>query len=376
MSLGLLGALVAAGMCGPLLYLPKRLRLPIAVGEILVGTLLGNSGFAVIPVKDPTLTMLASIGFALLMLAAGSHVDYRSFLHVAVIKKTGLILLLNFIAAAIVGFTISKITHFDNWRLFAVISFSSSAAFVVPIVVNFNPAQSTGVLLAQVTAADAIAFLALPFVTQRTGHMKAMIGALIILVIAVLLFLLLRMANSRGWIQRAHEISKAHSLALELRISLSVLLLVVALATKFHASTMVAGFSLGIVLATIGVPHRLARQLFAVSEGFFAPLFFIWLGASINIRFSALNRYTFALTALLCIGAFLVHTPALLLKEPGKHVLLASAQLGIPAAAVTLASQNNLITPAQGGAIMLSAIGTLLLPSLLVRPTIPEVTHE
>jgi Kef-type K+ transport system membrane component KefB len=54
-----------------------------------------------------------------------------------------------------------------------------------------------------------------------------------------------------------------------------------ALAVFTHVSIMLAGFALGLVISAIGEPRRLARQLFGITEGFFSPLFFVWLGASL-----------------------------------------------------------------------------------------------
>jgi Kef-type K+ transport system membrane component KefB len=104
----------------------------------------------------------------------------------------------------------------------------------------------------------------------------------------------------------------------------------------------------------------LARQLFAVSDGFFAPLYFVWLGASINIRDTFHSRNTVLLAALLCVGALISHLPSALFNQPKRNVLLASAQLGIPAAAVTLGSANGVINSGEAGAIMLSALITIL----------------
>lgn len=49
-------------------------------------------------------------------------------------------------------------------------------------------------------------------------------------------------------------------------------------------SIMLAGFVMGLGLAAIGNPRRLAKQLFAITEGFFGSIFFIWLGASLDLR--------------------------------------------------------------------------------------------
>ena len=366
MTIELFGALMVAGLAGPLLRIPRRWGVPVAVGELLIGALLGTSGFNKIPVADPTLKLLATVGFALLMFTAGSHIDYRTFTKSAfsVVYK---IIVANAVLAVALGFAMDYIAHFPNWRLLATLSFSSSAAFVIPIVAFSKKDLALEILIAQVTIADALSFIALPFFTQKQNQLGALEGSLIVLVSAIAIFILLTFAKSRGYLDHTHDLSKEDHLGLELRISLALLLLVAALATHFHASVMIAGFALGVVLASIGVPHRLARQLFGVSDGLFAPLYFIWLGASINIRDTFHSRDTIILAIALIIAAFAAHAPALFFKQSTSNVMLASGQLGIPAAAITLGAANGLLTPAQSGAIMLAALITLTIPSVLIK---------
>ncbi len=359
MSIQLLSALVVAGLAGPILRIPKTWGVPVAVGELLIGTLFGVSGFHKIPFQDPTLKLLATVGFALLMFTAGSHIDYRTLTKKS-FEKAGWILVLNFILSSLIGLIIDHLTYFSNWKLLAVISFSSSAALVIPFVENISPSQSKSILITQVTLADALAFVALPFVTQKSGQMRALEGAILVLIAAVIIFFALIFAKSRGWLASTHQISKQDHLGLELRISLALLLLVAALALHFHASVMIAGFTLGVVLASVGVPHRLARQLFGVSEGFFAPLYFVWLGATINIRLTFHSSHTIMLALLLSFGALIAHIPSILFGQPRSNVLLSTAQLGIPAAAVTLGAANGVLSPAEAGAIMMSALITIL----------------
>jgi Kef-type K+ transport system membrane component KefB len=319
----------------------------------------GNSGLKKIPVHDSTLTLLATMGFALLMFTAGSHIDYRALTKRAV-RKAVEILTANFIVAVVVAIAVSHVSHFSHWQLLAVISFSSSAALVIPLLERSASSESISTLIAQVTIADALAFIALPFFTQRKHQFEALGGALLVLIASTLIYLALRFARSREWLSTTHQISKEDHLGLELRISMALLLLVSALAIHFHASVMIAGFTLGVALASIGVPHRLAKQLFAVSEGFFTPLYFLWLGASIDVRATFHTKHTILLAMLLVVAALIAHAPQLLFKQPIRSVFLSSAQLGIPAAAVTLGSQNGLLTGGESGAIMLSALVTIL----------------
>ena len=49
----------------------KRLRLPIIVGEILAGILVGRSGLGWVGHEDPLLHLLAQLGFVFLMFLSG-----------------------------------------------------------------------------------------------------------------------------------------------------------------------------------------------------------------------------------------------------------------------------------------------------------------
>ena len=339
----------------------------MAAGEILVGVLLGRSGFDLVPISEPTLLLFSSIGFALVMLTAGSHVNFRALLEGRILISALKILLINFFLSLAIGAAIGHFTKMGNWPLLSLIMFSSSAAFVVPLLANLKNSLNISILIAQVTIADSLSFIALPFLTQSSRHSQAVVGALMVLLSSMVLYLFLKLARGKGWITRIHKISKKLNLGLELRISLGILLLISALALHFHSSIMVAGFAVGVVLATVGLPRRLARQLFAISDGFFAPLFFILLGASIDVGATFQSGATIKLAIFLTFGALIVHGAGIIFNQPAKFAFASAAQLGIPAAAVTLGRANGILTPGQAGAIMLAAILVLLIPSFLLK---------
>ena len=107
-----------------------------------------------------------------------------------------------------------------------------------------------------------------------------------------------------------HKVSERRRFALELRIQLAILFALAALAVATHVSIMLAGFTFGLAVAAVGEPRRLARQLFALTEGFFGPLFFVWLGASLDLRDArSTTRRTSLLGLLLGVGAVAAHWP-------------------------------------------------------------------
>jgi Kef-type K+ transport system membrane component KefB len=156
-----------------------------------------------------------------------------------------------------------------------------------------------------------------------------------------------------------HHYSHIHQLALELRLSLIMLFGLCALAVTTHVSIMLAGFALGLVLSAIGEPRRLARQLFGITEGFFGPLFFVWLGASLQVRELGDHPWLILLGFGLGVGAILSHSVGRLFGQPLTLAVLSAAQLGVPVAAATLGTEQHLLVPGEPSALMLGALVTI-----------------
>ena len=89
---------------------------------------------------------------------------------------------------------------------------------------------------------------------------------------------------------------------------------------------MLAGFVAGLVLTAQGKARRLARQLFAVTDGFLAPVFFVWLGVSLDLRALVDQPRMIALAALLAVGTVVVHAAAWFVGQPLPLAVLAGVQ--------------------------------------------------
>ncbi|HEY5319499.1 MAG TPA: cation:proton antiporter, partial [Galbitalea sp.] len=77
MSFSTLTLIGALALLGPLLAFPQRWRIPVVVGELVGGIVIGGSGFGLVRAADPTFTFLADVGFGLTMFVAGSNVPVR-----------------------------------------------------------------------------------------------------------------------------------------------------------------------------------------------------------------------------------------------------------------------------------------------------------
>src|SRR5450759_2034607 len=69
--------IIVAGLVGPLLAAGRRPLIPAVIGELIAGIVLGRSGLGLIDATTPANALLYGLGFAMLMLVAGSHVDLR-----------------------------------------------------------------------------------------------------------------------------------------------------------------------------------------------------------------------------------------------------------------------------------------------------------
>src|SRR4051812_23929771 len=347
-------------MLGPLLATPAQWRVPLVLGQLLAGVALGRTGTGTLHPGDRTFAFLADVGFALVMFVGGTHVPMRD-------ARLRPALLLGAARAATVGVLavpaglgLAAAFGTGHGLLYAVLLASSSAALVLPIVDGVASADRDVLpMLVQVAVADAAAIVALPLTIDRAHAGRAALGALAVVACAAALFVVLRYLERTGLRKRLHRMSERRRFALELRINLLILFALAALAVHTHVSVMLAGFSFGLVVAAVGEPRRLARQLFAVTEGFLAPLFFVWLGAELDLRALGSHPSSFGLGLALGAGAIGVHV---LLRATGQRVALgalAAVQLGLPVAAVTLGTQLGVLHRGEAGAIILGALVTI-----------------
>ena len=75
-------------------------------------------------------------------------------------------------------------------------------------------------------------------------------------------------------------------------------------------SVLIAGFAVGLVVAFIGGPKRLSAQVTGIAAGFFIPLFFVTLGAKLDLRAVVDKPSILELTALLTVANLAVHLVA------------------------------------------------------------------
>jgi Kef-type K+ transport system membrane component KefB len=355
-----LAIVCAVALAGPLLATPRRWRLPVVLGELLAGAVLGVSGLGVLDASDPTFTFLGNAGFVLVMFVAGTHVPVRDP-RLRPALRTGLVRVAAVVVAAcFLGYAAARVSDVPHAPLYAVLMASSSAALVLPTLDSLAiTGRDVVELLPQVAVADAMCIVLLPLAIDPDHAARAAAGAAVVLLAGGVFFLLLRAVERSGVRGRVHDVSEDRRFAVELRVSLAVLFAMAALAVAVHVSLMLAGFVAGLAVAAVGEPRRVAKQLFAVTEGFSGPLFFVWLGAGLQLRDLVQHPSMALLGVALGVGATLAHLVGRALRQPTAYALLATAQLGVPVAAATIGAQLGVLRPGEGAAIVLGALVTL-----------------
>jgi Kef-type K+ transport system membrane component KefB len=360
-----LALLTAVGFAGPLLASLPRLRIPVIIGELIAGLVLGRTGFGVVDAANPTFQLFANIGFALVMFVVGSHVPIRDpEMRSGVPRALARAVLVGAVAAGL-GVGLAAVFGTGHAALYAVLMASSSAALALPAIdsLGLRGPQVVSVTV-QIAIADAACIVLLPLVIDIRQASTAALGGMAIAGCAVLLFVLLRAVDSRGWRKRMHDYSEKHQFALELRTNLLLLFALAALAASTHVSIMLAGFALGLVIASVGEPRRLARQLFGITEGFFSPLFFVWLGASLQVRELGSHPKLILLGVGLGLGGVLAHCAGRLLGQPVTLGVVSAAQLGVPVAAATIGTEEHLLVAGEASALMFGALLTIAATSI------------
>ncbi|NMN95604.1 cation:proton antiporter [Antrihabitans stalactiti] len=360
MSFATLALVMVIGLAGPLLAIRQNWHVPVVLGELAAGAVFGATGFAVLDATEPTFAFLGDVGFALTMFVAGTHVPVRDPAVRGAIGKGAARAVTVGVLAAVLGWLLATAFDTGHAALYAVLLASSSAALALPIVDSLG-LRGTSILelTAQVAIADTACIVALPLVIDSANAGKAALGAVAVSACAAVLFFVLRYLEGSGLRRKVHELSEERKFAIELRVSLAVLFALAALATSSHVSIMLAGFSFGLAVAGIGEPRRVARQLFAINDGFLGPLFFVWLGSKINLREFGDHPVYILLGLALGFGAVATHAATRFLGQPLPLTALAATQLGVPVAAVTVGTQLHLLEPGEPAALILGALVTM-----------------
>jgi len=277
-----------------------RLAIPIVVGEIVAGMIVGRSGFGWVSPDDGALDLLKELGFVLLMFLSGMEIDFRSFrrtdshqvrpssrwspLSVAVLNFGATLLLAGAFASGLkwIGATT------DSWMMGLILS-TTALGVVVPILKEAGLSQTLfgqTILLATVIADFTTMFLISVLVAVVSRGLTAEI--LLVFLLFVAFFFAARFGSFLSRIESLQKViaELSHATAqIKIRAAFSTLLIFVVLAETLGIEIIVGAFLAGAIVALLRTPEdrELSNQLEAIGFGFFIPIFFIMVGVDFDL---------------------------------------------------------------------------------------------
>lgn len=365
MNFDVLALICAVALIGPLLSL-QRFRLPVVIGELLVGIVLGKTGFEALDPSDPTLTFMGQVGFAMVMFVAGTHVPVRDPALLRGLGKGAARAAVVGVLSVPAGLGIAWAFGDDHGWLYAVLLASSSAGLILPTLSGTKVSSQSGLeFLVQLAVADVACIVALPLAIDPANASRAAFGTIVLIVVAAVYFVILLWLEETGRRASVHKVSERRKLAIELRVVLVMLFGLAGIAVSLHVSVMLAGFATGIVVGAVGQPKRVANQMLALSEGFFGPIFFVWLGASLELRGLAERPQLIPLGVAIGVTALVVHGLMAFTRQPVPLAFSSAAQLGVPIGAAAMGSQLGIFVHGEATALLLGALVTIVAVAIL-----------
>jgi Kef-type K+ transport system membrane component KefB/Trk K+ transport system NAD-binding subunit len=377
----------------------RRWRIPVVIGEILAGMIIGKSGFDLVA-PSPILDFLAQFGFVFLMFISGLEVDV-SMLSLAPLEEEErepfwhaplflafISFILTLAGAFAIAFGLVKIGLVHNAFIMGLILSTTSLGIVVPVLKERGivPTRYGQLMLVTALIADVVTLvlLSVVFGILRKGFALQLILFLSLLVIfAIVLRTGIAVSKVPGLKKVVQELSTATA---QIRVR-GAIALMVAWATLAHTlgiEVILGAFLAGVIVSVIAGPEEavLREKLDALGFGFFIPIFFISVGSRFDINVLIGSQGALILFPLLIVAAYAVKVlPALVYRlafswrEGLASGFLLSSRLSLIIAASALAFELGVISEAVNADIVLVAMVTCTLSPILFNRLAPHMAE-
>ena len=250
----------------------KRLRLPIVVGEILVGILVGRSGLGWVQHHDPALDLLSEFGFVFLMFISGMEIDFSSLgfkqslsndsggKRWGPVQLGSLSFLLTMLSSSVIGFILFRLGYVHDFLFMALILSTTSLGVVVPVLKERR--LSSGVYGQSLLIAALIAdFATMILITVNVAILSfgLTLDILLIGVLFLSFFFMARFGDiffNRIPIVRIILEELSHATAqIKVRLAFSIMLTFVVLDEVLGAEVILGAFLAGAIVSLLRKPE-------------------------------------------------------------------------------------------------------------------------
>lgn len=350
----------------------KISTVPTAIAEIIVGIIVGSSGFNIV-VSTHDLTFLSNLGVTLLMFLSGMEINFDLLqrknnpkaksqagktvdpLPTALTAFAGIVIM-----AFILAYVLKLISLFSNIVLAAIIFMTVALGVVIATLkekdILGRPIGQTVLLTAVLGEVIPLLLLTI-YASVNWGNAEQL--WLIILLFVAAIFLLRRFKQPYLWFSK---VTKATT-QLDIRLAFFLIFALVTVAERVGAENILGAFLAGMVMKLLEPSEATKDKLTSIGYGFFIPIFFIMTGVGLNLKSLFAHPSSLMLLPVLVIFLFLAKAPVVLIymryfekKNAFAGGFLTATTITIVLPTLQVARKLNAITSTQSDVFILAAV--------------------
>jgi monovalent cation:H+ antiporter-2, CPA2 family len=373
-----------------LLHRFKLNYIPVVVAEIIMGLVIGKSGFDVVH-EDMWLSTLSTLGFIFLMFLSGLEIDFTAFAGRKLRKKlpngkkepnsfvvAGLIFAGIFIFSLGLSFLFVIAGFIENAFLMTLIISTISLGVVVPTLKEAHLMKTVigQIILLVAVIADLVTMILLAvFVSlYESGHGNTWL-LLILFAAGIVLYFLGKRFKNRTFI----ETLSTGTVQIGTRAVFTLIIVLVGLSETVGAENILGAFLAGVLVSLLSPNQELVHKLDSFGYGFLIPIFFVMVGVNLDIWSLFNEKKLLLMIPLLLLGLLLSKLiPVYILKiwYELKTVIAAgfllTSTLSLVIAAATIGERLEIITPQMSGTLILVAVITSIITPIVFKKLFPK----
>ncbi|MEE6133596.1 monovalent cation:proton antiporter family protein [Priestia sp. GS2] len=374
-----------------LLHRFKLNVIPVVVAEIIMGLIIGKSGFDLVQ-QDMWLETLSTLGFIFLMFLSGLEIDFSAFAGGQKKEKTKsgktipnsfAVSTIVFIAIFAVSLLLSYIfvwTGFiDNAFLMTLIISTISLGVVVPTLKDAQiMKKSIGqTILLIAVIADLVTMILLAVfasIYAESGGGNTWL-LLILFAAGVLFYFIGKQFKHRSFLE---TMSKG-TVQIDTRAVFALIIILVGLSESIGAENILGAFLAGVLVSLLAPDKNLVHKLDSFGYGFLIPIFFVMVGVDLDIWSLFGDSKVLLLMPLLLLALLLSKLlPVMIMRiwYDTKTVLasgfLLTSTLSLVIAAATVGENIGVIDSQMSGALILVAVITCIITPIVFRKLFPK----
>jgi len=356
-------------------FVSKTLRMPIVVVEMLLGVLGGYYG---VLWHNEYFYIIAKVGFLFLMFLAGSEVSLKEFtaIRTTLFGKVALYFILRY------SITLFIVLYFKLNFIYLVILPISSVGIIIALIKDYGKDKQWLTFAMPIgIVGEVISIVALTILSGAVSFgfgkefYKAMFTLAAIMFVLIILFRL-----SRAFFWWFPEVKRAimpdvSSKEQDIRFSMALFFVMIAIMLYLKIDMVLGAFFAGVFITAFFAHKKdLHEKLSSFGFGFFAPIFFIFVGSTLKLDIVlSMEIFKGALFLIACmvsirlIGSFSTFYGHLGFKNTLLFALSDSMPLPFMVAAATIGLQSGAIDNIEYSSIVVASMLDAIILMLLIK---------